>query len=102
MLEAQACGLPVIGVASGAMPARVPAGLGALGPVDDVETMAANVQALWAGDHRAVGCAARALVERDYSWRATFGRLFGAIYPAALARAAARTDRVRVDRREIA
>ena len=101
VLEAQSCGLPVIGVASGAMPARVPAGLGLLGPVDDVAAMAANVQALWTGDHRAIGRAARAHVERDFSWRATFGRLFGEIYPAALARAAERTGRVRVDRREI-
>ena len=100
VLEAQACGLPVVGVASGAMPARVPPGLGLLGPVDDMDAMAANVQALWAGDHRAVGRAARAHVERDYSWRATFERLFGQVYPPALARAAER-GRVRVDRREI-
>ena len=102
VLEAQACALPVVGVASGAMPARVPAGLGLLGPVDDTEAMAANVAALWAGDAAAVGRAARAHVERDFSWTATFGRLFGEIYPAALARAAERAGRVRVDRREIA
>jgi alpha-1,6-mannosyltransferase len=72
VLEAQSCGLPVIGVVSGAMPARVPPGLGLLGAVDDVDAMAAHVQALWAGDHRAIGRAARAHVERDFSWRATF------------------------------
>ena len=102
VLEAQASGLPVIGVASGAMPARVPAGLGLLGPVDDVHAMADNVQALWAGDTQAIGRAARAHVEREFSWRATFSRLFSEIYPPALARAAAREARVRVDRREIA
>ena len=101
VLEAQAAGLPVVGVASGAMPARVPAGLGLLGPVDDVTAMAAHVEQLWRGDHRAVGRAARAHVEARFSWTATFGRLFGEIYPAALAHAAARTEgRVRVDRRE--
>ena len=99
IIEAQACGLPVVGVAHGAMPARVPPGLGLLGPVDDVAAMAANVERLWRGDHRAVGRAARAHVERHFSWRATFERLFGDIYPRALARA---RDRVRVDRREIA
>ena len=98
VLEAQASGLPVVGVASGAMPDRVPAGLGLLGPVDDVAAMARNVAAIWSGDVRAMGAAARAHVERGFSWRATFDRLFGVIYPQALERAA---GRVRVDRREI-
>lgn len=101
VLEAQAAGLPVIGVASGAMPARVPAGLGLLGPVDDVAAMARHVETLWRGDHRATGQAARAYVEARFSWTATFARLFGEIYPAALAQVAVRTgSRVRVDRRE--
>ena len=99
VLEAQAAGLPVVGVAGGAMPARVPPGLGLLAPVDDTATMARHVEALWAADHRAIGRAARAHVEREFSWRRTFERLFAEIYPPALARAA---DRVRVDRREIA
>ena len=95
VLEAQACGLPVVGVASGAMPARVPPALGRLGPVDDPAAMAANVQALWLADHCAIGRAARAHVEARFSWDATFERLFGEVYPAALARAA---GRVRVGR----
>jgi len=90
VIEAQAAGLPVIGVTGGAMPARVPPGLGLLGAVDDTAAMAANVVALWQGDHRAIGRAARAHVEAHYSWRATFARLFGEIYPKALAHAAAR------------
>lgn len=108
VLEAQACALPVVGVTSGAMPARVPAGVGMLGPAGDPAAMAANVAAIWRGDHRAMGRAARALVTRGYSWGATFARLFDEIYPPALARAAARAragaignSRVRVDRRAI-
>lgn len=99
VLEAQAAGLPVVGVASGAMPARVPPGLGLLGPVDDVAAMAANVEALWRDNHRAIGQAARAHVVDRFSWIATFARLFEQIYPKALAYAE-RRSRVRVDRRE--
>lgn len=94
VLEAQAAGLPVVGVASGAMPDRVPAGLGLLGPVDDAQAMADNVVALWRGDYKAIGGAARAHVAVNYSWSATFARLFGEIYPSALAHAAVRSGKV--------
>jgi len=93
VLEAQAAGLGVVGVASGAMPARVGPGLGLLGPVDDAGAMAANVAAMLADDGgpaRAAGAAARAHVAARFSWTATFDRLFGEVYPAALDRAAAR------------
>lgn len=92
VLEAQASGLPVVGVASGAMPDRVPAGLGLLGGVDDTTAMAANVMALWNSDHEAVGTAARAHVEANFSWRRTFEHLLGNIYPRAMAHAAARAQ----------
>ncbi|MBS0479893.1 MAG: glycosyltransferase [Proteobacteria bacterium] len=92
VLEAQASGLPVVGVASGAMPDRVPRGLGLLGPVDDTSAMARNVVALWNGDHDAVGLAARAHVEANFSWRRTFEHLLGVIYPKAMAHAAARAS----------
>ncbi|WP_405053291.1 glycosyltransferase [Sphingomonas sp.] len=90
VIEAQAAGLPVVGVASGAMPARVPAGLGLLGPVDDIAAMATNVQAVWHANCAAMARAARAHVERHFSWDQTFARLFNTIYPKALARAATR------------
>jgi len=92
VLEAQAAGLPVVGVASGAMPDRVPPTLGRLAAVDDVDAMARAVAGLWAADHRAIGRAARAHVEAQFSWTSTFGRLFGEIYPAALAHAARRVE----------
>lgn len=91
VLEAQAAGLPVVGVASGAMPDRVPAGLGLLGPVDDPKAMADNVVRLWNADHAAMGRAARAHVEANFSWSATFAHLFDDIYPRALEQAALRS-----------
>jgi alpha-1,6-mannosyltransferase len=93
VIEAQACGLPVVGVAGGEMPARVPEGVGVLGPVGDAEAMARNVEALWRSDWQAAGRAARALVESRFTWTATFEKLFGELYPAALDRAAARVRR---------
>ena len=95
IIEAQASGLPVVGVASGAMPARVPDGLGLLGPVDDVAAMARHVIQLWQGDSRAMGCVARAHVVNRYSWERTFDRLFGEIYPAAFANVRRRMHRPR-------
>ncbi|WEK48060.1 MAG: glycosyltransferase [Candidatus Andeanibacterium colombiense] len=85
VIEAQASGLPVVGVAGGEMPARVSHGLGLLGPVDDPAAMARNVAEVWRGDCRAMGWAARAHAVTRYSWDRTFDRLFGEIYPAALA-----------------
>ena len=85
IIEAQAAGLPVVGVASGAMPLRVDPMLGLLGPVDDTSAMAANVVRIWAGDPAAMGRAARRHVEANFSWERTFARLFDDIYPKALA-----------------
>jgi alpha-1,6-mannosyltransferase len=76
VVEAQACGLPVVGVEAGALIERVPAPLGRLGPVDDAAAMAANLLAV-ADDRDAMALAARAHVERHFSWSSTFERLFG-------------------------
>ncbi len=87
IIEAQSAGLPVIGVASGAMPDRVPAELGYLGPVGDADAMARHIEALWrSGEARGMGRAARAHVERSFSWTRTFEHLLGVIYPTAMAR----------------
>ncbi|SOB87351.1 alpha-1,6-mannosyltransferase [Sphingomonas guangdongensis] len=92
VLEAQASGLPIVGVDGGAMHDRVPAGTGLLGPVDDTAAMAANVAALWPEQAAAMGAAGRSLVESRYSWRRTFETLFGEVYPAALANTARRLE----------
>lgn len=92
VLEAQSCGLPVVGVASGAMPDRVPEGLGLLGPVDDTDAMAANVVRLWEGGAKLIGARARATTVDRYGWHRTFERLLEEIYPKALARAEERVE----------
>jgi len=84
VVEAQASGLPVVGVAGGALPDRVPAGLGALAPVGDPAGMAAAIADQLACDPRARGHAARVWVERRLGWDAVFGRLL-ALYADRLA-----------------
>ncbi|PCD02463.1 glycosyl transferase family 1 [Sphingomonas spermidinifaciens] len=98
VLEAQAAGLPVVGVSGGAMPDRVPGGLGLLGPVDDVAAMARNVEAVWAGDPRGMGRRARDMVVAGFGWDRTFARLLGDIYPAAMAVTADRIARRHANR----
>ena len=88
VVEAQASGLPVVGVRSGAMPDRVPPGLGHLVPVGDPAAFAAGVEAALA-DAAETGRRARAHVEAHFSWDATFRRLL-ALY-----------DRVLTDRRGV-
>jgi alpha-1,6-mannosyltransferase len=85
VIEAQASGLPVVGVAAGAMLDRVDAETGRLGPVDDPNSMAANILDVWRSDRAAMGRAARAHVEGQFSWDRTFRDLFSEIYPKAFA-----------------
>ncbi len=85
IIEAQASGLPVVGVAAGAMLDRVTDATGRLGPIGDSETMAANIRAVWAGDHQAMRQAARAHA-LQFSWDSSMEALFGRVYPAAFER----------------
>jgi alpha-1,6-mannosyltransferase len=77
VLEAQASGLPVAGVAAGALPDRVPAGLGALAPPGDAAGLAAAIADQLACDPRARGLAARSWVEANFGWDKVFARLLG-------------------------
>ena len=87
IVEAQASGLPVVGVAAGAMVDRVHDEVGRLGPVGDPDAMAANILAVWTGDR--AGMAARARTEAlQYSWERSMELLFGQLYPAAFERRA--------------
>lgn len=84
IVEAQASGLPVVGVAAGAMIDRVTPQTGRLGPIGDAEAMAANILEVWAADRQAMGEAAAANA-RQFSWDRGMETLFGQVYPAAVA-----------------
>ena len=89
IVEAQASGLPVVGVAAGAMIDRVTDSVGRLGPVGDSEAMAANILGIWGGDRAAMATAAREHA-LQFSWDRSMDDLFGQLYPAAFQRCARR------------
>jgi alpha-1,6-mannosyltransferase len=88
IIEAQASGLPVVGVAAGAMIDRVTDAVGRLGPVGDSGAMAANILAVWNGNRAVMAASARdhAL---QFGWERSMDALFGHLYPAAFQRRAA-------------
>ena len=85
VIEAQASGLQVVGVAAGAMLDRVRPGLGRIGPVGDSDAMARNILDTLAEDRSAA--AERAIAEAGkFDWDRIMGQLFGSFYPRALER----------------
>ncbi|MBB4615281.1 glycosyltransferase [Novosphingobium taihuense] len=95
VIEAQASGLPVVGVRSGAMIERVVPGTGILVGVDDAVAMAAAVERMWQGGRAQMGGVARAHVAGRFEWSHTFDALLGEVYPEALHRARQRTKKGR-------
>ena len=85
IVEAQASGLPVVGVAAGAMIDRVTEQVGRLGPVGDADSMARNILEMWGGDRSAIAREARSEALK-YSWDRSMEELFTRVYPAALTR----------------
>ena len=71
VVEAQACGLPVVGVDAGALVERAPKELGRLAPVDDAAAFAAAIEEVLQ-QRKAMGVAARRHVEQKFSWEACF------------------------------
>ena len=84
IVEAQASGLPIVGVAAGAMIDRVTDAVGRLGPVGNSEAMARNILAVWNGDHAAMAAEARAHA-LQFGWDSSMEALFSRVYPAAFA-----------------
>jgi glycosyltransferase involved in cell wall biosynthesis len=87
IVEAQASGLPVVGVEAGAMIDRVSDAVGRLGPVGDAEAMAANILAVRNSDRGAMAAEAQARA-LQFSWDSSMEALFGRLHPAAFARRA--------------
>lgn len=71
VIEAQASGLPVVGVRAGALIERVPDEMGRLGRVDDAAAFAQNIEEV-ARKRGQLGANARAHVEANFGWASTF------------------------------
>lgn len=87
VIEAQASGLPVVGVRSGAMIDRVLPSFGRLGEVDDAQAMASNILDVLAQGAGIMGHRARGHVEAEFSWDRTMSLLFGEVFVETFARA---------------
>ena len=94
IVEAQASGLPVVGVEAGAMVDRVTDEIGRLGPVDDSDAMAANILAMWNADRGRISAIAQAEA-RQYSWDSSMAALFGTIYREAFSNSSIRALQTR-------
>ncbi|HEX4618781.1 MAG TPA: glycosyltransferase [Steroidobacteraceae bacterium] len=74
VLEAMACGRPVVAARAGAFPELVDESVGMLAEPDSAAGMAAAIAALYERDLAAVGAAARARVLRQFTWDRAFRR----------------------------
>lgn len=75
VLEAMACGVPVVGVAHGGVGETVEESFGQLAAEATPEAMAAAIAALFARDPPVLGARARARALERHRWGATFERL---------------------------
>ena len=68
VLEAMACGRPIVATRAGAIPEHVDESVGMLAAPNDPADMAAAITALYERDIEALGAAARTRVLRRYTW----------------------------------
>ena len=78
MLEAMACGRPVVGARAGAIPEIVDEEVGMLAKPGSAESLAEAIAALYERDLDAVGAAARARVLQRFTWAQAFQTQFNA------------------------
>jgi alpha-1,6-mannosyltransferase len=88
ILEAMACGRPVVAVRAGAIPEFVDASVGMLAEPNSAASMAEAIAALYDRDLEAIGAAARARVIQRFTWNQAFhaqihayASLIGALRP---------------------
>ena len=74
VIEAMACGLPVVGVRGGAVPELVDDSVGALADAGDIRSIADAIDGLYERDLAQLGKQARVRVERQFAWSSTFAR----------------------------
>ncbi len=72
VIEAMACGRPVVAVRSGALTELVGNDVGVLAESSDPRTFAGAIESLYAQDRQAMGRRAREKVEKLYTWKSTF------------------------------
>lgn len=72
VIEAMACGLPVVGVRGGAVPELIDESVGALADAGDVHALAEAIDGLYEHDLARLGTQARLRVENRYAWPSTF------------------------------
>ena len=77
IIEALACGIPVVGANAGAVPEHVDETVGMLAPPNDTPGMAAAIAALYERDLPALGRAARARALQRYTWSRALQLLLG-------------------------
>lgn len=72
ILEAMACGRPVVAARAGAFPELIDESVGVLAEPNDPASMAEAIEALYERDLEARGAAARARVLRHFTWQRAF------------------------------
>jgi len=72
VVEAMACGLPVIGVRAGALPELIDDQVGALAEAGAADSLCAAIEKVYAGDIAKLRRQARLRVERRYAWSSVF------------------------------
>lgn len=90
VVEALACGVPVVAAADGAAPEIVTPDCGVLVRAGSAADLAEGVAALYSMDHAAMGVVARERAESHFGWDRVFRRLlrhYASVAPAAAARA---------------